>query len=209
MVTTQQQSLDPQQRELLRVCRIGRAQGLRGEVNVQVFTDAPEERFASGSVLFNQTGTREFTVLHARTYKQRWILTLEGVDDRTAAEALNGTELYVEADSAEELAQQDAWYLKDLIGLSVLMAANNQLGAPAGYVVGTVDNVLDGAAQTLLSVRLSEESSRSITQSSAGAQSVPTETLIPFIELFVPQVEVADHYLTIDPPMGLIEGLTF
>ena len=33
---------DPQQLELLRVARIGRAQGLKGEVTVRLYTDDPE-----------------------------------------------------------------------------------------------------------------------------------------------------------------------
>ena len=33
------------------VGRIGRAQGIRGEVTVEVRTDAPEERFSPGAVL--------------------------------------------------------------------------------------------------------------------------------------------------------------
>lgn len=47
---------NPQQRELLRVCRIGRAQGMKGEVTVQVFTDEPEWRFEPGSELFSRDG---------------------------------------------------------------------------------------------------------------------------------------------------------
>ena len=64
---------NPQQRELLRVCHIGRAQGLKGEVNVRVFTDEPEKRFAPGSVLLARDG-REFTVLRSRKYRERWIV---------------------------------------------------------------------------------------------------------------------------------------
>ena len=87
---------DPQQPELLRVCRIGRAQGLKGEVTVRIFTDEPEERFAPGAELFNRDGSVTYTVERARTFKNRWYLKLEGVDDRNAAEELNGTVLYGE-----------------------------------------------------------------------------------------------------------------
>ena len=44
---------DPQQpQELLRVCRIGKAQGLKGEVSVELYTDDPHARFAPGEVLY-------------------------------------------------------------------------------------------------------------------------------------------------------------
>ena len=93
-VVHQQHSDDPQQRELLRVCRIGRAQGLKGEVTVQVFTDEPDYRFEPGSLLYTRDSEQEFEVAHSRTFKNRWIIHFEGVDDRDAAEALNGTVLY-------------------------------------------------------------------------------------------------------------------
>ena len=90
-VVHQQHSDDPQQRELLRVCRIGRAQGLKGAVTVQVFTDEPDYRFEPGSLLYTRDSEQEFEVAHSRTFKNRWIIHFEGVDDRDAAEALNGT----------------------------------------------------------------------------------------------------------------------
>ena len=45
---------DPQQLELLRVARIGRAQGLKGEVTVRLYTDDPEWRFEPDSVLYSR-----------------------------------------------------------------------------------------------------------------------------------------------------------
>ena len=62
---------DPQQLELLRVCRIGRAQGLKGEVTVQIFTDEPEYRFAPGAVLYTKDGEEEYVVESSRTFKNR------------------------------------------------------------------------------------------------------------------------------------------
>ena len=81
---------DPQQLELLRVCRIGRAQGLKGEVTVQIFTDEPEYRFAPGAVLYTKDGEEEYVVESSRTFKNRWIIKFEGIDDRDASEAANG-----------------------------------------------------------------------------------------------------------------------
>ena len=98
---------DPQQLELLRVARIGRAQGLKGEVTVRLYTDDPEWRFEPDSGLYSQDGETEYIVEGSRTFKDRWILKLEGVDDRNAAEALNGVELYGEVDDAEDMLEAD------------------------------------------------------------------------------------------------------
>jgi 16S rRNA processing protein RimM len=192
-VVRQQHSDDPQQRELLRVCRIGRAQGLKGEVTVQVFTDEPDYRFEPGSVLYTRDGEQEFEVAHSRTFKNRWIIHFEGVDDRDAAEALNGTVLYGEADDPEDMLEEDAWYPKDLVGLEARFADGNTLGAPDGQTVGKVVDVIEGA-QYLLKIRL------------AKPVEGETSTLVPFVDQLVPDIDLEDGYLTLDPPGGLIPG---
>jgi 16S rRNA processing protein RimM len=182
---------DPQQQELLRVCRIGRAQGLKGEVNVLAFTDEPERRFAPGATLFTQDG-RTFVVLRSRSFKLRWIVLFEGVEDRTAAEALNGTELFCEADSAETMAEQDAWYPSDLIGLQARLVDGNTFGLPENTLVGTVSDVLEGAAQSILEI------------TSRSAEGDEVKSLVPFVDEIVPEVFLDEGYITLDPPGGLI-----
>ena len=188
---------DPQQLELLRVARIGRAQGLKGEVTVRLYTDDPEWRFEPDSVLYSQDGETEYIVENSRTFKDRWILKLEGTDDRTAAEALNGVELYGEADDAEEMLEADEWYPKDLIGLEARL--------PAGQVVGKVVDVVDSPAQSLLKIRLVEPVMTG--QNSKGEDVVEKTALVPFVEALVPEIDLDEQYLTLDPPGGLIPGL--
>lgn len=193
-----QQSFDnPQQsrNDLLRVCRIGKAQGLKGEVTVQVFTDEPYERFEPGNVLCTADGEREFVIERARTFKNRWILLFEESQDRNDAEALNGLELYVPAEDSQELAAENAWYIKDLVGLQARLCEENQLGMPA-CTIGKVVDVLDGA-QSLLKIRLNNP-----------VDNDNKTALVPFVEALVPEVDVDEGYLTIDPPGGLIPGLS-
>ncbi|MBT1174401.1 ribosome maturation factor RimM [Bifidobacterium sp. LC6] len=196
---------DPQQRELLRVARIGKAQGLKGEVTVRLYTDDPEWRFEPGSVLYEQDGETEYIVEHSRTFKDRWIIKFEGTDDRTAAEALNGIELYGEADDPDEMLEADEWYPKDLIGLEARLAADNGLGLPAGQVVGKVVDVVDSPAQSLLKIRLTEPVVTG--QNSKGEDVVEKTALVPFVEQLVPEIDLNKQYLTLDPPGGLIPGL--
>ena len=198
-VALDQQSFDnPQQsrNDLLRVCRIGKAQGLKGEVTVQVFTDEPDERFKPGSVLCttDAEGSREFVIERARTFKNRWILLFEESQNRNDAEALNGLELYVHAEDAKDLAAENAWYIKDLVGLEARLCEENQLGLQT-RTIGKVVDVLDGA-QSLLKIRLNQP----VDEENKTA-------LVPFVEALVPEVDVDAGYLTIDPPGGLITGL--
>lgn len=196
---------DPQQLELLRVARIGKAQGLKGEVTVRLYTDDPEWRFEPGSVLYEQDGETEYVVENSRTFKDRWIIKFEGTDDRTAAEALNGVELYGEADDPDEMLEADEWYPKDLIGLEARMAADNGLGLPEGQVVGKVVDVVDSPAQSLLKIRLTEPVVTG--QNSKGEDVVEKTALVPFVEQIVPDIDLDEQYLTLDPPGGLIPGL--
>lgn len=196
---------DPQQPELLRVCRIGRAQGMKGEVTVQIFTDEPEWRFEPGSVLYSEDGETEYTVESSRTFKNRWIIKLEGCDDRNASEALNGTMLYGEADDPDDMLEADEWYPKDLIGLEARMDEENALGVEAGHVVGKVVDVIDSPAQSLLKIRLAEP----VTVGTAkdGTPVVEKTALVPFVDEIVPEIDLEEGYLTLDPPGGLIPGM--
>ncbi|WP_246905600.1 ribosome maturation factor RimM [Gardnerella vaginalis] len=197
-VALDQQSFDnPQQsrNDLLRVCRIGKAQGLKGEVTVQVFTDEPYERFEPGNVLCTADGEREFVIERARTFKNRWILLFEESQNRNDAEALNGLELYAPAEDSQELAAENAWYIKDLVGLQARLCEENQLGLTA-CTIGKVVDVLDGA-QSLLKIRLNNP-----------VDNDNKTALVPFVEALVPEVDVDEGYLTIDPPGGLIPGLS-
>ena len=196
---------DPRQPELLRVCRIGRAQGMKGEVTVQVFTDEPEWRFEPGSVLYSRDGGTEYVVESSRTFKSRWIIKLEGCDDRNASEALNGIELYGEADDPDDMLAEDEWYPKDLIGLEARIDEENGLGVRPGLVIGKVVDVIDSPAQSLLKIRLNEP----VTVGTAkdGTPVVEKTTLVPFVGEIVPEIDLEEGYLTIDPPGGLIPGM--
>lgn len=171
-------------RDMVRAGRIGRAQGLKGEVNVTLTTDEPERRFATGAALWDEKGD-EYIVASSRTFKDRWIVRFEGVADRTAAEALNGVDLYCPADSDDELEDEDAWYPTDLIGLDVYVGEEME----SAHKVGVVSDVLDSPAQFLLEV----------------ARDADGEArLVPFVEPIVPEVNVDGHYLRLTPPDGLL-----
>ena len=125
--------------------------------------------------------------------------------------------------------EEDAWYPRDLVGLEARMAEDNGLGAPAGLAVGKVVDVIDGA-QSLLKIRLSDAYLASLASDGApaadGAASEPSSlpskgtedqqaesdriektTLVPFVEQLVPDINLDEGYLTLDPPGGLIPGL--
>ncbi|MBB1501117.1 ribosome maturation factor RimM [Propioniciclava sp. MC1683] len=151
---------------------IGRAHGLRGEVSVHVRTDEPERRFTPGASL--RVGDRPRTVASARWHSGTLLLGLEGVTDRTAAEALRGRELWADVPADEAPADEGEYWDRQLVGLEVLDAA--------GAVAGTIGEVLHLPAHDVLVVR-----------TSGGDRLVPfVSEVVPVVDLEAGHVRVAD-----------------
>lgn len=161
--------------ERLLVGRIGRAVGLKGEVEVTVLSDAPD-RFAPGSTLF--AGERALTVRTMRTHRDRAVVAFAEVIDRTAAERLTGAELSIAAEHARELDEGEYWD-HDLIGCAVVTVD--------GAAIGEVTDVLHHGANEVLVVRSGEK-----------------EHLVPLVGDIVKSV-VPGRRIAIEPLEGLLD----
>ncbi len=84
---------------------------------------------------------RKFEILEIRDGKTVAIVRFRGINDRNAAEALNGTELFVDRDALpDDDLDEDEFYYADLEGLEVYDAENNHYGAvTAVYDFGAGD----------------------------------------------------------------------
>jgi 16S rRNA processing protein RimM len=162
------------------VARIGKPHGIKGEVTVQLFTDAPEDRFEPGET-FRVEGAAvpELTVTRARWNKDILIVGFDEVPDRNRAETLRGAQLFVESDSTDD-DEDDAWYEHELVGLDARVD---------GVSVGTVTGLRTLAVQDLLVVELLDGH----------------EAFVPFVGAIVPDVDPAGGFVTIVPPAGLFD----
>lgn len=122
--------------DLLEVARIAKPHGIRGEVIVVLSTDRAE-RVEPGTVLVAAGDHRQLEIVASRPHQGRWIVTLAGVGDRTAAEALRGTVLL-----AEPLDDPDALWVHDLVGATLVDVT--------GTTHGTVESVQENPAADLL-----------------------------------------------------------
>jgi 16S rRNA processing protein RimM len=164
----------------LQVARIGKPHGIRGEVTVQVLTDAPEERFVPGTELVVEPASAgPLTIISARWNKDILLLGFEEIETRNQAETLRGAKLFIET---EELHEDDdeGWYEHELVGLDVRVGDT---------VVGKVSGLNTLPVQDLLVVTTSEGK----------------EILIPFVEQIVPEVNVGEKYILVTPPPGLFD----
>ena len=170
----------PQPENPILMAVIGAAHGIRGEVRVKTFTGDPLALGDYGA-LYAGDG-RAFEVLDIRPAGAVAVVRFKGVADRSAAEALTGTELFIDRSALPEGHDEDDFYQADLIGLSV----RDDAGATIGKVVA-VQNFGGG---DILDLTL------------GGRKGV----LIPFSKAAVPEVSVAGGYIRIDPvAAGLVD----
>lgn len=166
------------------------AHGIRGQLRIRSFTGEPAAIFGYGALLGKRRDTeagRSLTLRPVGTAKggkpkgEVVLATLDGVADRTAAEALKGLRLYVSRDALPAL-EEDEFYHADLIGLVVDQVAGGQLG--------TVKAVHDFGAGDVLEV----------TREEGGT------VFLPFTMAVVPVVDIAGGRLVADPPAALLES---
>lgn len=157
--------------------RIGRAHGIRGELNVDIRTDEPERRFAPGSSVV--CGPRTLTVATSRHHSGRLVVAFKEVPDRTAAEALHGTILEAVIDPEDTPDDPDEFYDHQLVGLEMRRGDD---------VVGIVTGLVHLPHQDTLTVDIDGR-----------------EVFIPFVTELVPVVDVAGGFVTVADVEGLLD----
>lgn len=160
--------------------RIGAAHGIKGEVRLQSFTEEPLALLRYGPFTTSRPGVA-IKIETARGTTNMLVARLAGVGDRTAAEKLNGVELFVDRD-ALPATDEDDFYHADLIGLRAQLADGTALGNVAAipnYGAGEILEVKNATGETFL---------------------------FPFTRQVVPHVHVKEGYLVIDPPLDAAPG---
>jgi 16S rRNA processing protein RimM len=162
-----------------------RPHGLRGELLVDVHTDAPHERFAPGAVLLRTSAdgvaAGVLTVGSARPHAGRLLVRFTEAPDRAAAEALRGSRLLVDATALPPTGDPDEFHVHQLEGLAAQLVD--------GTAVGTVREVVHGPGGELLVL----------------ARPGRPDALVPFVRAIVPTVDVDGGRVVLDPPEGLLD----
>lgn len=160
---------------MVRLGRITGAHGIKGEVVIQASTERPEDVAAYGPVT-DAEGRRHFTIESVRATGKGVIARLAGIADRTAAETLKGTDLYVPRDRLPP-ARDGEYYATDLIGLEARDAS--------GVLIGRVVDVPNYGAGDLLEIDPGDGR---------------TTLLVTITEATVPEIDIAQGRLTVAMP---------
>ncbi|MDO4552190.1 MAG: ribosome maturation factor RimM [Bacillota bacterium] len=162
-------------KDMLRLGKVTGAAGLKGELRVYPYTDYKEKFQELSYVLMDDKPRR---IEKVRYHKNLAILKLEGIEDRSGAEACREKELFIRRADAPPL-PEDSYYVADLLGLTVQKED--------GEVLGRLKDVILHSAQDLYEVER------------PGGKSF----LLPAVDEFVKDVDLEKGVITV----RLIEGL--
>jgi 16S rRNA processing protein RimM len=119
----------------------------------------------------------EHRVLEARPQGRVWAVLVDGIVDRSAAEAVVGAEVLADREALGEAGEAAHWW-SDLEGLPVVTVAGERVGTVTGlYATGGVDVL--------------------VVTGERGEKLVP---LAPYVE-----VDRAAGRIVVDPPEGLLD----
>jgi 16S rRNA processing protein RimM len=169
------------------VGHLNKPHGTKGEIFVWPLTDHPGDTFVPGAILHlgDETGDSPdparpgLVVQAARPFRKGFLLRVEGVEDRTAAAALQGRYLLRPAGDLAGLEEGEVFY-HQLLGMRVLTVE--------GEEIGTIVEVYELRPADLLEVR------------------GPRKThFVPFLKSLVREVDPEAGTMIIDPPEGLLD----
>ncbi len=154
---------------------IGGAYGIKGWVHIVSYTDPPANLLAYRPWSLQQPGEqddwRPTDCSAAKAHGDGFVAAFEGVNDRERAQLLKGTRIGVDAQRLPAI-DDDEFYWRDLIGQTVV----NQ----RGETLGCVERLIETGARDVLVI---------------GGQN---ETLIPFVEQFVIEVDMDKRMIRVD-----------
>ncbi|MEM9469597.1 MAG: ribosome maturation factor RimM [Pseudomonadota bacterium] len=169
-------SNEPFETKRICVAKIATAHGVKGLVKLHVF--AEDETLVNGPLFISEDGSNTLNITLKNATAKHWLATVEGVIDRNDAEALRGTELYLDRTALPDL-DNNEFYYEDLIGL---LAIDEK-----GDTVGEIIAVENFGASDLLEIKPNGKPSFYLP--------VSDETLL----------ELKENSVTVSIPEGLLE----
>ena len=159
-------------------------QGLRGDIRIKPSSDFPE-RFTKPGKRWIQKNNELPTEIKLKKGtlipgKEIYVLSIEGVSNRSSAEEIIGWKLVIPINSRPSL-RKDEYHYFDLIGLEVKKGQKKIL-------IGYVTDLIKGG-NDLLEIELIEGK----------------KVLVPFVKEIVPEIKIKEKWLLINPPPGLLE----
>ena len=146
--------------------------GIKGEVKVKSFT-AVDKDIAKYGALNDKNNQQTYEIKVTGHSKDLLRVKIKGIDDRTVAETLIGTELYAPRCVLPELKTEEVYYETDLVGLKVLDEQKNEVAKVIGFY--------NFGAGDILEIKLK----------SGRAE------MLPFNKGYVPEINLEEGYIIV------------
>lgn len=160
---------------------IGAPHGVRGDVRVKAFTADPLALGDYGP-LSTEDG-RLYTIAALRPAKTVLVVRFQEITSREAAEAANGTQLYVDRSALPDDLEEEEFYHTDLIGLAVRDESDNE--------IGTVTAMHNFGGGDIIELAL------------PGRRAV----MAPFTQAAVPEIAISAGFIRVDSlAAGLVDN---
>lgn len=157
------------------VGKLNGASGIKGWVKVFSYTD-PKENILNYSPWYLKLDGQwqQISIINGREQGKTVVAQLEGCNDRNTAESYRGVEIAIDESQLPQL-EEGEYYWRDLVGLTVVNVA--------GEEVGTVDKMMETGANDVLVVKTASKE----------------ELLIPYVpEYSVMKVDLESKQITVD-----------
>ena len=159
-------------------------QGLKGDIRIKPSSDFPERFTKPGKLWIQKTNElpTEIKLIKGKPIpgKSIFVLSIEGLSNRSSANKIIGWNLVIPVNSRPNL-KNDEYHYFDLIGLEARRGVKKTL-------IGYVTDLIKGG-NDLLEIELVKGK----------------KVLVPFVKEIVPEIEINEKWLLINPPPGLLE----
>lgn len=126
--------------EYISLGKVGKAKGLRGHFFVQLYHEA-SEFFSYAERIYIGENFTSYPIISAKFEKDRWLIAVEGVDDRSLAQTLVNQTIFYPRKELPEITNNEV-YVHDLIGLRVMDQSDNDLGKVVGVIESKAHEIL-------------------------------------------------------------------
>lgn len=163
----------------LQIGKITGVFGVRGELRIYSMAEDPMFFQPGSRVMLRENGGwyADYTILTVKPHKNILRVGFREIADRDAAEALVGHDLFIPRSELPET-DDDTWYWCDLIGLDVFDTYD--------HCIGRVTAMIDTGSNDVFVVKDGTD-----------------ETLVPFIQSVVIEIDLENRRMVVDLPEGL------
>lgn len=163
---------------LVKMGTVGRPHGIKGEMGID--WHAAHIPAIDSEIFIGDKNPAPFRVQGVRPHQNRLLLTLFGIDDRTAADTLKGSSVFMAKDALPPLETDEA-FVQDMIGADILL--------PDGTRLGSLDHIEFPANKMIWAIKTPEG----------------REILFPAEPQFIQSLDPDNHTAIIAPPEGLLD----